>query len=92
MGKASKKSPSTTTSTSSKNIDNNKTTSTSSKSLADKEMLVDEYLPPIGLVFSVLLCSGFLFMFAFRDVFATGKVIGGTYDQAMLVRKAVKFC
>ena len=55
-------------------------TTTSNKELAA------EHLPPIGLVFCVILCSGYLFMFAFRDVFATGKIIGGNADEDMLVR------
>jgi len=42
------------------------------------------HLPPIFLVFTVMCCSGFLFVYAFRDVFATGKNIGGTYDNAYL--------
>ena len=49
-----------------------------------EEIIVD-HLPPMGLVFTVLVCSGFLFVYSFRDVFATGKNIGGAMDQAMLV-------
>lgn len=44
-----------------------------------------EHLPPIGLVFTVIACSGFLFVFSFRDVFATGRIIGGASDEALLV-------
>jgi hypothetical protein len=47
--------------------------------------LAVEHLPPIALVYTVIFCSGFLFMFAFRDVFATGRIIGGPRDEAMLV-------
>ena len=47
--------------------------------------LIEEHLPPIGLVFTVIACSGFLLMFAFRDVFATGRNIGGEMDDAYLV-------
>jgi hypothetical protein len=50
-----------------------------------EEVLAD-HLPPIGLVFTVIVCSGFLFVFSFRDVFATGRIIGGTMDEALLVR------
>jgi hypothetical protein len=46
---------------------------------------VEDYLPPLPLVMTILGCSGFMFLYAFRDVFATGKVIGGTYDDALLV-------
>lgn len=54
-----------------------------------KDVLVAENLPPIGLVFTVIACSGFLFVFSFRDVFATGKVIGGSSDEALLVGQIV---
>jgi hypothetical protein len=47
---------------------------------------VNDHLPPILLVFTVVACSGFLFMYAFRDVFATGRTIGGDWDDAYLVR------
>lgn len=50
-----------------------------------KKELIEEHLPPIALVFAVVACSGFLFMFAFRDVFATGRNIGGDMDAAYLV-------
>ena len=56
------------------------------KSAAPKqEVDVSDHLPPLVLVFTVLLCSGFLFMYAFRDVFATGRNIGGDVDEAYLV-------
>ena len=54
-----------------------------------KEVVITENLPPIGLVFTVIACSGFLFVFSFRDVFATGRVIGGSSDEALLVRQDV---
>ena len=50
-----------------------------------KKELIEEHLPPIALVFAVVACSGFLFMFAFRDVFATGRNIAGDMDAAYLV-------
>ncbi|VEU33345.1 unnamed protein product [Pseudo-nitzschia multistriata] len=43
-----------------------------------------EHLPPIFLVFTTMACSGFLFVYAFRDVFATGRNIGGVHDEAYL--------
>ena len=46
---------------------------------------VNDYLPPLPLVVTVLACSGFIFLYAFRDVFATGRVIGGAPDDALLV-------
>jgi len=42
------------------------------------------HLPPMVLVITVLCCSGFLFVYAFRDVFATGRNIGGDRDEAYL--------
>lgn len=47
--------------------------------------LIAEHLPPIGLVFMIMACSGILWVFAFRDVFATGRNIAGPLDEAMLV-------
>uniref|UniRef100_A0A6U3QH34 Uncharacterized protein n=1 Tax=Ditylum brightwellii TaxID=49249 RepID=A0A6U3QH34_9STRA len=43
------------------------------------------YLAPLPLVMIVLLCSGFLWMLAFRDVMATGRPILGAMDEAMLL-------
>mmetsp|Transcript_6942 Transcript_6942/g.20109 ORF Transcript_6942/g.20109 Transcript_6942/m.20109 type:complete len:386 (+) Transcript_6942:334-1491(+) len=55
---------------------------------ADKEgnnaVAAGDHLPPLFFVFSVMLCSGFLFVYAFRDVFATGRNIGGVPDEAYL--------
>ena len=48
--------------------------------------VASDHLPPIFLVFTVMACSGFLFVYAFRDVFATGRIVGGVYDNAYLVR------
>jgi hypothetical protein len=52
---------------------------------AQKPVDVSDHLPPLPLVCTVMLCSGFLFVYAFRDVFATGRNIGGDPDQAFLV-------
>ena len=52
---------------------------------ASKDVVVAEHLPPIGLVMSVMVCSSIMWVFAFRDTFATGKIIGGPMDHAMLV-------
>ena len=45
----------------------------------------NDHLPPFFLVLTVMACSGFLFVYSFRDVFATGRNIGGVYDNAYLV-------
>jgi hypothetical protein len=52
--------------------------------MVQKEMIA-EHLPPLALVFTVLACSGILWVFAFRDVFSTGRNIAGSLDEAMLV-------
>jgi len=52
---------------------------------AEQQALIEEHLPPLGLTFLILLCSGFLLVFALRDLLSTGKNIGGSYDEAMLV-------
>lgn len=59
--------------------------SSAKKEVAVSQETLAEHLPPIGLVFTIVACSGFLFIFSFRDVFATGRVIGGSMDEAMLV-------
>lgn len=43
-----------------------------------------DHLPPLFLVFTVMVCSGFLFVYAFRDVFSTGRNIGGVHDESYL--------
>jgi hypothetical protein len=65
--------------------DKNKTAEESSTKVIVEEVATD-HLPPIFLIFTVMACSGFLFVYSFRDVFATGRNIGGTYDHAYLVR------
>ena len=68
---------------------NMKTANESLSSLAAKsaaEEVANDHLPPIILIFTVMACSGFLFVYSFRDVFATGRNIGGAYDHAYLVR------
>lgn len=47
--------------------------------------LAEEHLAPLPFVFTVLLCSGALWVLAFRDVFATGRIIAGPLDEAMQV-------
>jgi len=66
---------------------NMKTANESLSSLAAKsaaEEVANDHLPPIILIFTVMACSGFLFVYSFRDVFATGRNIGGAYDHAYL--------
>jgi hypothetical protein len=46
---------------------------------------VSDHIPPLPLVITVMACSGFLFVYAFRDIFATGRNIGGDPDEAYLV-------
>lgn len=50
-----------------------------------RESLVSEHLPPLHLVFICLFCSLGLLVFALRDFLVTGRVIGGAWDEAMLV-------
>lgn len=45
--------------------------------------LIAEHLPPAPLLYTVLVCSGILWMLAFRDLFATGKPILGAMDDAI---------
>lgn len=56
---------------------------------AEKQALIEEHLPPLGLTFLILLCSGFLLVFALRDFLSTGKNVGGSPDEAMLVGKII---
>ena len=55
-----------------------------------REELVAEHLPPLALVLVILLCSGALLVFSFRDFFTTGKNIAGSWDEAMLVSSLLK--
>ena len=87
MGKSSKIVKAAETTTTKSNPDN----VTPVAAPAVKKDLIEEHLPPIGLVFTIIACSGFLFMFAFRDVFATGRNIGGAMDDAYLVRLGSHF-
>jgi len=82
MGKASKQTNSVkTTAAPSKKVENSKY-----DAIPDvKKELIADHLPPIALVFAILACSGFLFIFAFRDAFATGRPIGGEMEAAFLV-------
>ena len=87
MGKASKSSKRVTASTSSHTASENE----SARNIPTKmnsspaTELAAEHLPPIAFVMIVLLCSGSLWIFAMRDVIATGKTIAGSYDDAFLV-------
>lgn len=56
--------------------------SSAAKSAAEE--VAADHLPPIFLIFTVMVCSGFLLVYSFRDVFATGRNIGGAYDHAYL--------
>lgn len=56
-----------------------------------KTVVISDHLPPFFLVLTVLACSGFLFVYAFRDVFATGRNIGGIHDEAYLVSQSSSF-
>lgn len=63
--------------------------SSAAKSAAEE--VAADHLPPIFLIFTVMVCSGFLLVYSFRDVFATGRNIGGAYDHAYLVRRRIAF-
>eukprot|EP00536_Pseudo-nitzschia_multiseries_P012757 jgi/Psemu1/244827/estExt_Genewise1.C_5050009 len=60
------------------------TATTDGKEQRPKADVAGDHLPPLFFVFSVMACSGFLFVYAFRDVFATGRNIGGSPDEAYL--------
>ena len=51
----------------------------------ERHALIEEHLPPFGLAVVLVVCSGFGFIFCLRDFLSTGKTIGGTWDEAMLV-------
>jgi hypothetical protein len=54
--------------------------------------LADDHLPPLLLTFLVVFCSGALLIFSLRDFLSTGRNIGGTWDEAMLVRRGAGGC
>jgi len=49
-----------------------------------KNRKVDNHLVPMFLLAAVMVCSGVLWTLAFRDVFATGRIVAGKMDEAML--------
>ena len=56
------------------------------RDLSQQQQLAVEDLPPLFLVFTVLVCSGVLFVLAVRDFWLTGMSLGRSWDDAMLVR------
>jgi len=60
------------------------------KQQQEQLLLIDEHLPPFLLTCIVLTCSGFCFVFCLRDFWATGKNIGGAWDEAMLVSRVMQ--
>jgi hypothetical protein len=69
---------------------NASSSATTMMSAAEKEQLRALHLAPLPLVLVVLVCSGFLWMLAFRDVMATGRPILGAMDEAMLVSQVLR--
>ncbi|KAL7580107.1 hypothetical protein ACA910_012868 [Epithemia clementina (nom. ined.)] len=84
IGESSAKNVQTTESLSSKSkrLEPGKNTATAQQA---ETSTADEHLPPIILLFTVLLCSGFILMFALRDYMMTGRNIFGTMDEAYLI-------
>ena len=56
-----------------------------SKHVQSHAELMEEHLPPLSLVFCVLIFSGSLLVMGLRDALATGKNIAGPLDEALLV-------
>jgi hypothetical protein len=48
-------------------------------------VVISDHLPPLPLCLIVLFCSLGLLIFALRDFLTTGRNIGGSWDEAMLV-------
>ena len=81
------KSSTTTTITNKKNDENVTVSSEEIRRVKEKMSLVaEEHLPPLGLAFVVLLCSGFLLVLNLRDFATTGKNLLGDWDESLLVR------
>jgi hypothetical protein len=80
---------------SSKNVVDQKTTEEAKNAVKDAQKSAEkaplglDHLPPLPLVFVVLACSGLLWVFVLRDFLATGKIIAGAWDEAMLVSRHV---
>lgn len=62
-----------------------KTESLNKANTETRKEMIDDHLPPLSLVLTVLLCSGALSVLAMRDFAATGKNILGSIDEPMLV-------
>jgi hypothetical protein len=50
-----------------------------------KEVVLEDHLPPLALVFTILVCSGIVWVLGLRDLLATGKPFLGPIDDAYLV-------
>ena len=50
-----------------------------------KEIILEDHLPPLALVFTILFCSGAAWVLGLRDLLATGKSFLGPIDDAYLV-------
>ena len=50
-----------------------------------KELVLEDHLPPLALVFTILICSGAAWVLGLRDLLATGKSFLGPIDAAYLV-------
>jgi hypothetical protein len=76
----------TTTTITNKKTDENVTVSSEEIRRAKEKILVEDHLPPLGLAFVVLVCSGFLLVLNLRDFATTGKNLLGEWDESLLVR------
>ncbi|GAX25876.1 hypothetical protein FisN_6Hh086 [Fistulifera solaris] len=52
---------------------------------SDSTVIISDHLPPLPLCLIVLICSLGLLVFALRDFLTTGRNIGGSWDEAMLI-------
>jgi hypothetical protein len=84
---AAKRRGKTSTASSNSTVVDKTTTNESIKDVIPKkkEIVLADHLPPLGLVFTVLACSGALWVFGLRDLMATGKPFLGEIDDAYLV-------
>jgi hypothetical protein len=62
-----------------------------SHDVGKSSIVLAEHLPPLALVFTVLICSGVVWVLGLRDLLATGKPFLGSIDEAYLVSGSLMF-
>lgn len=57
------------------------------KQISDEKNIDDKikHFAPLPLMFTIMICSSFLWVLSYRDMMATGRPVAGTMDEALMV-------